>query len=285
MARLSAKNAQPSPAGRGEAATPTAAMAMLALSLAVAPCCLAVAVPATPQSAPTAAVSAAAPPSPTMAPVPELMSALSAMGTELAALAQQRWRAPSQERADFLTDEAAIARNLQLAAPGLAAAAQHSPTDLGAAFRLYRDAEAVYSVALRAGDFVAHRGDEEQRDALRAPLARVHAALEAFGDSIAARGEAQNQELTRLRARVATLAAADAHPRVLVINAANGSAAETEARRRERERERARRRARETAKSRAGAKSAAKSGAKPESKPSPQPGPQPGAKPAQKPPA
>lgn len=112
-----------------------------------------------------------------------------------------------------------IARNLTEAVPGLMAKFKASPTDMGAAFRLYRDLDAVLGVAQRGAD--AGAGDwsssaQELRDSLNQ-----------LGDWIEAQGTANYAALQQRPAApkaTAPPAPAAQPPAILIINDANGTA-------------------------------------------------------------
>lgn len=168
------------------------------------------------------AAPAAAPDSPALAR--SLFSALQSLQGALAQVTPEQWRAKDSARVQFRTDRASIERNVVEALPGLALKLENAPEDLGAAFRLYRDGEAVYAVALRAADLASRYGDKARADAIAAALQQTDASLDALADFIQVTGSEQAAELARFRTAHPDAPPASAPPKTLVINDANGPA-------------------------------------------------------------
>lgn len=154
-----------------------------------------------------------------------LSAALAHLQADMAAVRSDRWRAKSELREQFNTDYASIRRNLTEAVPGLVDKVEQAPQDLGAAFRLYRDVEAVYAVAQRSSDLVTKYGSAEQAGAVDSGLQQVHWSLESLADFIQTTGSTQSEELQRLRVRGPEDAAATPAPapKTLIINNANAA--------------------------------------------------------------
>lgn len=144
-----------------------------------------------------------------------LVASIQGLETSLAAIpAQSIHHVDRQQRAQYQAEVAAIERNVSEALPGLAQAVEHSPEDVGLAFRFYRDAEAIYQVALRAGDVVQRHGGRGEGAVLAANLARVGQQLDVLAQFIQVRGSA-------LSAAAARAAAVPPRPRELNIPNAN----------------------------------------------------------------
>lgn len=144
-----------------------------------------------------------------------LLASIQGLETSLAAIPAHTLRVDRHRRRRFQAEVAAIERNVSAALPGLAEEVEHSPYDLGLAFRFYRDAEAVYQVALRAGDLVQEHGGTGEGAVLAASLARVGQQLDVLANFIQVRGSA-------LSAAAAQAAKVPPRPRELNIPNANG---------------------------------------------------------------
>lgn len=121
------------------------------------------------------------------------------------------------QRAAIAEGKASISRNLSDAVPGLMAKFQSSPGDMGAAFRLYRDLDAVLGVAQRGADTGAAdwtTSAQELRDSLNQ-----------LGDWIETQGTANYAALQKPHATSAPTAAPKTTepPAILIINDANGT--------------------------------------------------------------
>lgn len=180
-----------------------------------------------------AGASQAAPPAASPAPVSAapsayaLLASIQGLETSLAAIPSRTIHASRHQRAQFEAQVAAIERNVSEALPGLAQAVEHKPEDVGLAFRFYRDADAIYQVALRAGDLVQRYGGQGEGAVLAANLSRVGQQLDQLAEFIQVRGSA-------LSAAAAHAAAIPPRPRELNIPDANGQERRSNRRRHER---------------------------------------------------
>ncbi len=182
--------------------------AALWLMLAVTPAC--------PGQQPTAAAS-----SPATPVADRLQQAVTALGAAMGNLDPSVFHLQRGEADAIAASQASLTRNLAAAVPGLMAGFRAAPEDLGAAFRLYRDLEAVLAVAQRTAD--ALPADRAEADPLRVSNGELQAGLSQLGDWIEARGSADYA-----RARAAAVAprpaAAPPPPKTLIINDANAPA-------------------------------------------------------------
>ncbi|HVA63482.1 MAG TPA: hypothetical protein VNF74_07140, partial [Terriglobales bacterium] len=122
--------------------------------------------------------------------------------------------------------QASLERNLTEAVPGLLAAFRKTPENMGAAFRLYRDLDAVLSVAQHSVEAIPN-ADQDGNDpsaALASATSGLRDSLGKLGDWIEARGAANYASLERMRAQAAAAArpaTAPPPPKTLIINDAN----------------------------------------------------------------
>lgn len=144
-----------------------------------------------------------------------LLASIQGLETSLAAIPARTLRVDQSRRRRFQAEVTAIERNVSAALPGLTEQVEHSPYDVGLAFRLFRDADAVYQVALRAGDLVQEHGGAGEGAVLAANLARVGQQLDALANFIQVRGSA-------LSAAAARAAKVPPRPQELNIPNANG---------------------------------------------------------------
>ena len=122
--------------------------------------------------------------------------------------------------------QASVARNLGTAMPGLLSAFSQTPEDLGAAFRLYRDAEAVLGVAQHSSEAIPAQDADAGGAALAAGTDEVRTSLNQLADWIETRGQSQYAALQQAKTTAAAQPAAPPPPPAkLVIQDANGAAA------------------------------------------------------------
>ncbi len=151
------------------------------------------------------------------AAAPGLQNAVRELNQALARAQPRQWRLNRRQRREYSQAAPALKRNLQQAAPALLLKYHQQPENLAAAFRLYRDLQAVAQVTDRVASLAGrHSRRPSARKLLRAD-ADLRAGLSALGDSIQKLALRQQAELTRLQ----TLAARPRPPRRLVIHNAN----------------------------------------------------------------
>ncbi|HXR97208.1 MAG TPA: hypothetical protein VN709_05135 [Terriglobales bacterium] len=152
-------------------------------------------------------------------PLVAVQAAVNNLQTAVAALDPATLHGNAEQKQALAAGQASLQRNLQNAVPGLMTAWQAAPQDASVGFRLYRDLEAVLTVAQRESDAGA---------ASLAPSAdQLRTAIDQLGDWVEAQSAAQFTELTRDRQQLAAAAAkvapAQAPPPPLVISDANGT--------------------------------------------------------------
>lgn len=152
-----------------------------------------------------------------------LGQSLQAVNAAMAALDPTLLHVPEREKTALADGQASIARNLSQAVPGLMSAFSSEPGNLGAAFRLYQDAEAVLAVAQRSSDVLPSKDDDHGGADLRSSAATLRSDLDALGNWIETQGDADYA--ARKHAASAPAAAASSvpapPPATLVIGDAN----------------------------------------------------------------
>ncbi|MGH9487904.1 MAG: hypothetical protein ACRD04_10000 [Terriglobales bacterium] len=156
----------------------------------------------------------------------QLAQSLQSLQTSMGALDAGHLHIAKPEKQAVADGQAAVARNLSQAMPALLQAFSSAPGNLGAAFKLYQDGEAVLAVAQRSGDVLGPRDDAAGGAALRTSTAQVESSLKQLGEWIESRGQADYRAQLARAADPATGAkpVRSAPPATLVIANANGAA-------------------------------------------------------------
>lgn len=176
-----------------------------------------------PGSAPVVAPSSTAAP----AMADQLQSALAGLKTAVSGLDPDTLHLKPEQKQALSDSQASLERNLDEAVPGLLAGFRAAPSDVGAAFRLYRDAEAVLGVAQRSAESLSPRDADNGVSALQASTDQLRSRLDQLGDWIETEASANYASLQSLRAAAnaaAKPAPAAVAPKTLVIDDANGVA-------------------------------------------------------------
>ena len=149
-----------------------------------------------------------------------LQSALQSLQSAVAQFDPSQLHTNGAEKQALAASQGSLSRNLTEAVPGLVAQFRAEPANLGAAFRLYRDLEAVLAVTQRTADTAPARDQSADAiQALHSSAASLRIHLDQLGNWIEARANADYARLQRQRASANR--PAPPPPRTLIINNAN----------------------------------------------------------------
>ncbi len=154
----------------------------------------------------------------------QMQTALVSLRTAVDGLDPSQLHLNHSQRQALRDSQASLDRNLSEAAPGLLAAYRAAPGDVGAAFRLYRDLDAVLGVAQRSAEAMSPRDADNGQAALQSSADQLRAHLDQLGDWIEAQGSANYARLQAARTPPVAAQPAPAPPQTLVIHDANGPA-------------------------------------------------------------
>jgi hypothetical protein len=153
----------------------------------------------------------------------QLRASLATLAASMSSLDPNQLHLPATERRALAQSQSSVGENLSEAVPGLLDAFIVAPGNLGAAFRLYRDVDALLAVSQRSAEMLP-RKDAEAARPLATAVTAVHRDLDALGNYIESSGQA---EYTRLRQlpRQPSAAGPPPAPKTLIIGNANGKPA------------------------------------------------------------
>lgn len=155
----------------------------------------------------------------------QLGESLQSLQTAIGSLDPDQLHVPEAEKQAIADGQASLTRNLSEAVPGLLQAFRKEPENLGAAFRLYQDADAVLAVAQRSAAVLPAKDDDNGGATLRSATDELRASLNQLGSWIEVRGSADYAAHHQTAStRPAAPAAAAPPPATLVIQDANATA-------------------------------------------------------------
>lgn len=156
----------------------------------------------------------------------QLGESLQSLQTAISSLDPDQLPVPKGEKKAIAEGQASLMRNLNQAIPGLLQAFRAAPENLGAAFRLYQDADAVLAVAQRSVAVLPEKDDDNGGVELRSATDELRQSLNQLGSWIEVRGSADyaahHQAVATHPAGPAASAAPP--PATLVIQDANTTA-------------------------------------------------------------
>lgn len=179
----------------------------------IAPAAAQVAAPANPPTNPAATTSPV---------VSQTLSSLSRTAentrVDLAGLRINRWKGNSAAKQDASERVQSIQRNLTDAMPALIQAAQQSPASTNAAFKLYRNVNALYDVMSNLTESAGAFATKDEYATLARDLQQFDDERRALGDSLETATARQDAQITRMQQVVKQAQAEAAPPKKIIID-------------------------------------------------------------------
>ena len=157
-----------------------------------------------------------------------LQAAASQISATISHMRIERWKADSNSKQQAQSNADSIQRNLTSALPRMIDSVRFSPQDLGAEFKLYRNANALYDVMSSLTESAGAFGPRGDYEALAQQLGVLDSVRRNLGDVIEQLAASTQSEMGQLRtelqvAQRAAAAAAAAPPKKIVIVDDNAS--------------------------------------------------------------
>lgn len=172
------------------------------------------------QSAPTASATSAA----VLPDLDRLQAAASQTNADISHIRIEKWKADNASKQQAQGNADSLQRNLSSALPGLISSYRADTQNLNAAFRLYRNLNALYDVMASFTEATGAFGAKNDFDALAQQLNVIDSVRRDLGDNLDGLTSQTQNEMNQLRTQVHALqqvAAAPAAPakKVVVDNA------------------------------------------------------------------
>jgi len=139
---------------------------------------------------------------------------------DLAQLRVEKWKTDSGSKRQAQDNIEALQRNMTEALPALEAQVNSNPASLAAAFKLYRNLNALYDVLASVTESAGAFGPKEEYQALATDTASLDALRRSLADQVEAMANAKDTEVVRLETALAQArqAAASAPPKKIIID-------------------------------------------------------------------
>jgi len=179
----------------------------------------AVASPAASPATTSPAVIAATQPGPDLTPLlGQLQTASQEIAQDLSRLRIEKWKADAGQKQLAQHNADSVNRNLTAALPGLMEQVRQSPQSVAAAFKLYRNVNALYDVLSSATESAGAFGTKSEFQSLGSDLARLDELRRSCGERLQEMAAASDAELRGWRARSVTATAPPPPPRKIVVD-------------------------------------------------------------------
>jgi hypothetical protein len=139
-----------------------------------------------------------------------------AAALDLARLRVDKWKADGDIKNQSQSNADSISRNLTSALPGLISAVRTQPRNLSAAFKLYRNLNALYDVFEGLAESAGAFGSKQEYQALSRHVQDLDTYRREFGDYFETLAAAKESELSR--ARVAAPATTATKPKKIIVD-------------------------------------------------------------------
>jgi hypothetical protein len=146
-----------------------------------------------------------------------LQQTAQSMQADLGKMRIDKWKTDASTKKQALANVESIQRNLQSALPEMITTLNNSPENLAASFKLYRNLDALYDVYGSVVESAGAFGSKDEFQTLGNDMNGLETARRAFGERMQKLAASKEDELTRLRTQVKTLAAAPPPPPKKVI--------------------------------------------------------------------
>jgi hypothetical protein len=139
---------------------------------------------------------------------------------DLARLRVDKWKADAASRRQAEANAESVQRNLASALPGIVQQVRANPGSVGAAFKLYRNLNALYDVMSSLTELVGAFGSKEEYQALSDDTTNLDTLRRSLADRVETMATSRDNEVAQLqaRARQASAAAAAAPPKKIVVD-------------------------------------------------------------------
>ena len=131
---------------------------------------------------------------------------------DLAKLRIEKWKTDSNTKHGTQSDVDSIQRNLQMALPEIIGQVRSSPENLAAAFKLYRNLDALYDVFGPVVESAGAFGSKDEFQSVQNDFNDIERSRRVLAERMETQANARENELTRLRAQVHDLQAAAPPP-------------------------------------------------------------------------
>lgn len=141
---------------------------------------------------------------------------------DLAKLRIEKWKTDSSTKRSTQADVDSIERNLQMALPEIIGQVRAAPENLAAAFKLYRNLDALYDVFGPVVESAGAFGSKDEFQSTQNDLSDFERSRRALAERLETLANAKESELTHLRAQVhelqATAAPAPAPVKKVIVD-------------------------------------------------------------------
>ena len=179
----------------------------------------AVAAPTAPRTTIPQATTVAARPGPELTPLlGDLQAAAQTITQDLSRLRVEKWKADADQKQMAEHNADSVRRNVTGALPALLEQVRKDPQSVAAAFKLYRNVNALYDVLSSVAESAGAFGAKREYQSLGSDLAKLEEVRRNFGERLQEMAAASDTELRGWRAQSVRAAAPPPPPKKIVVD-------------------------------------------------------------------
>ncbi len=144
--------------------------------------------------------------------LPQLSQAIENARVDLARLRIERWKTDSNTKRQAQANAESLQRNMTAALPAIMDQVRANPGSIAAAFKLYRNVNALYDVMSSLTESAGAFGPKEEYQALANDAGQLDNLRRSLADRVEAMAGARDAQIAQLEARARAAAAAAATP-------------------------------------------------------------------------
>lgn len=150
----------------------------------------------------------------------QLDRAIQTTRVDLAQLRVDKWKADAASKRQAEENVGSLQRNMADALPAIAAQVRANPVSVAAAFKLYRNLNALYDVLASVAESAGAFGNRDEYQALANDAASIDRLRRALADQVEQMANSKDGELARVQAQLAQArqALAAAPPKKIVVD-------------------------------------------------------------------
>jgi hypothetical protein len=131
---------------------------------------------------------------------------------DLARLRVEKWKTDSGSKRQAESNAESVQRNMTSALPGIVQQVRANPGSVAAAFKLYRNLNALYDVMSSLTEWAGAFGSKEEYQALASDTASLDKLRRSLADQVEAMAASRDTEVAQLQTRVRQVGATSAAP-------------------------------------------------------------------------
>lgn len=154
------------------------------------------------------------------ASLPQLNQLTESARVDLARLRIDKWKTDANDKRQTQANSESLQRNMTAALPAVVEQVRANPSSVAAAFKLYRNLNALYDVMSTVTEAAGAFGSREEYQALATDTTNLDNLRRSLADKVEAMAASRDTEIAQLqaRARQAAAAAAAAPPKKVVVD-------------------------------------------------------------------